>query len=137
MPIFIKVYGGTPPPENICLKCTKFRRIKGQVESQEIRMCAELKKRIPFEVTECSYYQQRDPNIRAFRNALNLEYDRKKKRLMIIEVTGPFERDNYRTIEQYNAWCDAEEAAARAEEETPEKSEEKTMAAGAAKEIVN
>jgi hypothetical protein len=67
-------------------------------------MCNSLDKPIPFEVARCSYYHEKDPDLSRYKGALNLTYNRKQQKLLVIENRNFFET-RYLTIEQYREEC--------------------------------
>jgi hypothetical protein len=104
MSLLLKVYGGTTS-ENLCLKCQSFREIQGIRDSDTIRRCGAQKDNlIPFPVARCSYYREKDPDLKRYRGALELTFDKKKKKLLVITSHGLF-NTKYQTVEEYRAEC--------------------------------
>lgn len=102
MSLKLKVYGGTTT-ENICLKCAHLKEIQGVRESDCIRFCgAQKNEKITFPVARCSFYHEKDPDLSRYHGALEIHYDKKKKKLFILDRRGFFE-NTYVTVAEYRA----------------------------------
>ena len=98
MSVRIKVYGGTPPSEDVCQECKHFRYIRGHRQGDEIRRCHAIGEPIRFPVAQCSYFQRKDASVPA--GAYPLHFDTSRGKLLI-DINPSFFGETWVTVEEF------------------------------------
>lgn len=98
MSVTIKVYGGTPPAEDLCQSCSHFRHIKGHRQADEIRRCQAIEEPIRFPVAQCSYFKRNGATIPP--GAYPLHFDASQDKLLI-DVNPSHFLETWVTVEEF------------------------------------